>query len=121
MTFSDGGGASVRKISRTKVSTSGVRRDVAMFSKALREPNSFLHVNLSWPLGHHDLIRVHPAELSLGDPERSSLGQLDNHPTGVNELMTRTSLTASQVLATLSVLELKRLVRRLPGHQFVRA
>ena len=63
----------------------------------------------------------HPAELCLSDQERSLLGQLDNHPVGVDELITRTSLTASQVLATLSVLELKRLVRRLPGHQFVRA
>ena len=27
----------------------------------------------------------------------------------------------SQVMATLSVLELKRMVKRLPGHQFVRA
>src|SRR5208282_2084187 len=63
----------------------------------------------------------HPAELCLSDQERSLLGQLDNHPVGVDELITRTSLTASQVLATLSVLELKRLVLRLPGHQFVRA
>src|SRR5208337_2185594 len=63
----------------------------------------------------------HPAELALTDQERSLLGHLENHPVGVDELITRTSLTASQVLATLSVLELKRLVRRLPGHQFVRA
>jgi DNA processing protein len=62
----------------------------------------------------------HPAELGLSDQERSLLGQLDNHPVGVDELITLTGLTASQVMATLSVLELKRLVRRLPGHQFVR-
>ncbi len=62
----------------------------------------------------------HPAELALSDQERALLGQLDNHPTGVDELIIRTSLTASQVMATLSVLELKRQVRRLPGHQFVR-
>jgi DNA processing protein len=63
----------------------------------------------------------HPAELVLTDQERSLLGQLESQPSGVDELITRTGLTASQVLATLSVLELKRLVRRLPGHQFVRA
>ena len=56
-----------------------------------------------------------PAELVLSDQERSLLGRLDDHPVGVDELITRTRLTASQVLATLSVLELKRLVRRLPG------
>jgi DNA processing protein len=63
----------------------------------------------------------HPAELALTDQERSLLGQLDDRPTGVDELIVRTGLVASQVMATLSVLELKRLVRRLPGHQFVRS
>ncbi len=63
----------------------------------------------------------HPAELKLSDLERSLLGKLDDRPVGVDELIGRTSLTASQVLATLSVLEMRRLVRRLPGHQFVRA
>jgi DNA processing protein len=63
----------------------------------------------------------HPAELTLSDHERSLLGQLDNTPVGVDELIARTGVTASQVMATLTVLELRRLVRRLPGHQFVRA
>jgi DNA processing protein len=63
----------------------------------------------------------HPAELALSDQERSLLGQLDDRPTGVDELILRTGLVASQVMATLSVLELKRLIRRLAGHRFVRA
>jgi DNA processing protein len=63
----------------------------------------------------------HPAELALTDAERSLLGHLDDRPTGVDELIARTGLTAAQVMATLSVLELKRLVKRQPGHQFVRA
>jgi len=63
----------------------------------------------------------HPAELSLSDLERSLLGKLDDRPTAVDELIARTGLAASQVLATLSVLEMRRLVRRMPGHQFVRA
>jgi DNA processing protein len=63
----------------------------------------------------------HPAELALSDLERSLLGRLDDNPVAVDELIARTGLTASQVLATLSVLEVRRLVRRLPGHQFVRA
>jgi DNA processing protein len=62
----------------------------------------------------------HPAELTLSDLERSLLGQLDDHPRAVDELIARTGLAASQVLATLSILEVRRLVRRLPGHQFVR-
>lgn len=63
----------------------------------------------------------HPAELTLTDPERSLLGRLDDTPTGVDDLIAATRMTAAQVMATLSVLELKRMVRRLPGHRFVRA
>ena len=62
----------------------------------------------------------HPAELALSDSERSLLGRLDDQPTAVDDLIARTGMTAGQVMATLSVLELKRLVRRLPGHRFVR-
>ncbi|HMB02970.1 MAG TPA: DNA-processing protein DprA [Isosphaeraceae bacterium] len=62
----------------------------------------------------------HPSELVLSDLERSLLGQLDDQPRAVDALIASTGLTASQVLATLSVLEVRRLVRRLPGHQFVR-
>jgi DNA processing protein len=54
-------------------------------------------------------------------PWESRLGQLESRPSGVDELISRTGQTASQVLATLIVLELKRLVGRLPGHHFIRA
>jgi DNA processing protein len=63
----------------------------------------------------------HPAELALSDSERSLLGQLDNTPTSVDELILRAGFTVAQVMATIGVLEMKRLVRRLPGHRFVRA
>ena len=53
--------------------------------------------------------------------ERSLLGQLYDQPSGVDELIVRTGMTAGQVLATLSVLEVKRLAKRLAGHRFVRA
>ncbi len=62
-----------------------------------------------------------PRELALSDLERSLLGQLDDAPAGVDELIVRSGMTPSQVLATLSVLEVKRLAKRLPGHRFVRA
>jgi DNA processing protein len=62
----------------------------------------------------------HPAELALSEQERSLLGRLDDEPTAVDDLIVRTGMTAGQVMATLSVLELKRLVKRLPGHRFVR-
>jgi DNA processing protein len=62
----------------------------------------------------------HPAELALSDQERALLGHLDDHPTGVDDLIGRTGMTAGQVLATLSVLEVKRLVKRGLGGRFVR-
>jgi len=63
----------------------------------------------------------HPAELSLSDQERSLLGLLGGGPVAIDALIAGTGLTASQVMGTLSVLEMRRLVRRLPGPQFVRA
>jgi DNA processing protein len=63
----------------------------------------------------------HPAELSLSDQERTLLGRLDDRGVAIDELIVVTGLTASQVMATLSVLELRRLVKRLPGPRFVRA
>jgi DNA processing protein len=63
----------------------------------------------------------HPAELSLSDLERSLLGRLDDQGVAVDDLIAATGMTASQVMATLSVLEMRRLVRRLPGPRFARA
>jgi DNA processing protein len=63
----------------------------------------------------------HPAELSLSDQERTLLGRLDDRGVSVDELIVGSGLTASQVMATLSVLEMRRLVRRLPGPRFARA
>lgn len=61
-----------------------------------------------------------PSELALSDQERMILGQLDDAPKGVDEIIGRTRHTASQVMATLSILEMRRLVRRMPGNLFVR-
>src|SRR5262249_47427494 len=63
----------------------------------------------------------HPAELALSDQERTLLGHLTDRPSSVDELIVSTGLTAAQVLATLSVLEMRRLVRRVAGHQFIRS
>jgi DNA processing protein len=61
-----------------------------------------------------------PSELALSDQERTILGHLDDVPKGVDEIIGRTRQTASQVMATLSVLEMRRLIRRMPGNAFVR-
>jgi DNA processing protein len=61
-----------------------------------------------------------PAELALSDQERSLLGQLSDRPVSIDELISGTRLTAQQVMSTLAVLEMRRMVKRVPGNQFVR-
>jgi DNA processing protein len=60
------------------------------------------------------------AQLDLNDQEQTILAEIDDMPMPVDVLVARTRLTASQVLATLSILEMRRLIRRVPGNQFVR-
>lgn len=63
-----------------------------------------------------------PAELRLDDVERRLLDAVDTAtPTAIEDLVETSGLAASQVLATLGVLEMRRLVRRLPGNRVARA
>lgn len=62
-----------------------------------------------------------PASLNLNETEQLVLDLLDDMPRPADELIARTGLTAAQVLATLSILEMRRQVRRMPGNQFIRA
>lgn len=61
------------------------------------------------------------AELSLNDQERRVLDVVSGEPAHVDAVLTASGLEASRVLATLTALEMKRLVRRLPGNLVVRA
>jgi DNA processing protein len=63
---------------------------------------------------------AHPSPRSLSAQELAILGHLDDLPKPADELISKTGLTASQVMATLSVLEVRRLIRRMPGNAFVR-
>ena len=62
----------------------------------------------------------HPAELLLNDLEQKVLSAVEGEPTPIDRIIARTGLPASQVLSTLSVLEMRRLVRRLGGATVVR-
>ena len=67
------------------------------------------------------------AELHLGDIERQVLDACDAlaggaaKPVSIDDLVDSSGLAASQVLATVGVLEMRRLIRRLPGNQIARA
>jgi DNA processing protein len=67
------------------------------------------------------------AELQLGDVEQrvldayDVLAEGDSKPVIIDEIVDSSGLAASQVLATIGVLEMRRLIRRLPGNQIARA
>ena len=61
------------------------------------------------------------AELQLGDLERTVLAAIGRESTSVDEVVDACGLAASQVLATIGVLEMRRLIRRLPGNRFARS
>lgn len=64
---------------------------------------------------------VHTArELLLDDQERRILNLVTVDPIHVDEVLREAGIEASRALATLTVLEMRRLVRRLPGSQYCR-
>ena len=65
--------------------------------------------------------QVHsPRELTLNEREREVLNLVQADPMQVDEVLRSTDIASSTVLSTLTILEMKRLVRRLPGGLIVR-
>lgn len=62
----------------------------------------------------------HPAELSLNEIEQQVLEAIDSEPTTVDAVIAATRLPAPKVLATISALEIRRLVRRASGAAVMR-
>jgi len=62
----------------------------------------------------------HPAELLLNDVEQQVLGAFGVDAATVDQLVARLGMPVQQVLATLSVLEMRHLVRRLSGTKLIR-
>ena len=69
--------------------------------------------------GTNEEVHV-PRELNLNDQERHVLNMISTEPHHVDEVLRTTNLEPARVLATLTVLEMKRMVRRLPGGYLVR-
>jgi len=70
-------------------------------------------------------IRV-PAELQLGDVERRVLDAVDDQladgvSADIDEVVAASGLATSQVISTLGVLEMRRILRRVPGNRVARA
>lgn len=57
----------------------------------------------------------HPAELLLNEIELAVLGKIGEEPTSIDQLVVACELPVHRVLSTVSVLEMRRLVRRVSG------
>ena len=62
----------------------------------------------------------HPSELQLNTMETNVLQSIGSDPTLVDQIVEKTGLPASRVLSTLSVLEVRKLITRLPGGRVAR-
>lgn len=74
------------------------------------------------PVQAHPGEIIHaPRELNLNEVEKEVLNLVREDSQHIDEIVRNSSLEPSRVLATLTVLEMKRLVRRLPGSLLIRA
>ena len=62
-----------------------------------------------------------PAELMLNEIEQQVLAAIDGSPTSIDAVAAACGLPIHRVLSTISVLEMRRLVRRTSGTQVVRS
>jgi DNA processing protein len=58
--------------------------------------------------------------LQLSETEEKVMAQVGNEEVAIDEIIRASGLTTACVSATLLALEMKRLVRQLPGKQYVR-
>lgn len=72
-------------------------------------------------VGEQDAPAIrHPAELQLNEPEKAVLAVIDDEPISIDEVTVACGLAVQNVLSTVSVLEMKRLIRRLGGNRVMR-
>jgi DNA processing protein len=74
------------------------------------------------PVQRTETEQVHtPRELALNELEREILNRITAEPQHVDEVVRSVPIEVPRVLSTLTILEMKRLVRRLPGNYLVRS
>lgn len=71
-------------------------------------------------VGPQGQVVRHPGELRLNELEQRILAAVPTEPVTVDQVIVESGAPAPQVLSTLSVLEMRRLVRRLGGSRIVR-
>ena len=76
---------------------------------------------LSAPVKTTATEEVHnPRELTLNEREREILNLVSSEETPIEQVLSSTDLAPAVVLSTLTILEMKKLVRRLPGNHITR-
>ncbi len=90
------------------------RTDSDISSPSTQPPATASHTSHIPPVSPKPLARLSPAEQSLYE-------LIGVHPLHVDELLLQSSLDSGQVLANLTMLEIKKVIRRLPGNQLIRA
>ena len=63
----------------------------------------------------------HPIELQLNEPEQAVLAAVTDEPTSIDAVVAASGLSVPNVLSTISVLEMKKLIRRVSGNRVMRA
>ncbi|MDZ4819015.1 MAG: DNA-processing protein DprA, partial [Planctomycetota bacterium] len=62
----------------------------------------------------------HPVELVLNELEQQVLAVVEKEPTSIDRVINQSGLPTPQVLATISVLEMRRLLKRTSGNTVAR-
>jgi DNA processing protein len=62
----------------------------------------------------------HPAELLLNEFEQQVLSAISSEPTTIDQVVVTSKLPTPQVLSTISVLEMRRLIKRISGNRIFR-
>ncbi|MEZ6119047.1 MAG: DNA-processing protein DprA [Pirellulaceae bacterium] len=63
---------------------------------------------------------LHPAELQLNEQESQVLNAIQLEPTSIDQVVMETGIPVHRVLSTISVLEMRRLVKRISGNSVAR-
>ncbi|MDG2015061.1 MAG: DNA-protecting protein DprA, partial [Pirellulaceae bacterium] len=63
---------------------------------------------------------LHPAELQLNEQETVVLQAVESAPTSLDAILAATGLPVQRILATLSALEIRHLIRRVSGTEYCR-
>ncbi len=62
----------------------------------------------------------HPAELKLNQQEKQVLCCIETQPTNIDQIVAESKIPVNRVLATISALEVRHIVRRVGGNQVMR-